>query len=97
MTARAFIGYDVLLYFLLYIDVLSLSCFKVNLYSFIENLISNNKNIDLFKGIKFIEVVYPKTSEFKEAYLIRINEQGEINLLDIEHYTHKTEESNKSS
>ena len=63
----------------------------------LKNLISNNKNIDLFKGIKFIEVVYPKTSEFKEAYLIRINEQGEINLLDIEHYTHKTEESNKSS
>ena len=55
----------------------------------IKDLIPAQKTQELFEGIQYIEVIYPKSHEFKEAYLVRIDEKGEIKLLDVEHYVHK--------
>ena len=55
----------------------------------LKDLIPLKKTQEIFKGIQYIEVLYPKSDDFKEAYIIRINESGEIKLLDIEHYIHK--------
>jgi len=59
----------------------------------IENIVNdfilNQKEPDTFKGLKHIEILYPKTEKHEESYIMRIDENGEVHLLDIHQYEQK--------